>query len=136
MKLERIYQVLMGHLDKGFAAAPVVAPKQDYRTKGDPWIRVEFEPGETMGLEFGPDPVSFRKGLLRFLIYVPENSGRDRGLALSDELEELYRLYDPGGMFCSDPYTLTGDDDDKVNGFWHLEVRVPWQSSVEKVSNE
>lgn len=135
MNLEAIRQALMSHLDAGFDSAPVAAPNMDFTPPAGPWVRAEFEPGETFGAERGPSPASFRTGQLRLSVYAPENSGLATGLRLAGELEALFRLASPGGVICGDPWTKTipagADDDDEVQGYRRLEVRTPWQCLVE-----
>jgi len=134
MTLNAIRQALLGHLTAHFTSAPLSMPNQDFRIPKGPWVRVELDLGETFGLEKGPGAVSFRRGVLRLLVYARAGTGQRETLAICQELEALFRLADlpdADGVLCGDPWTCPGEEEDALEGYDHQEVRAPWQALVE-----
>jgi len=109
----------------------IYGPNERYRppTDGAVFIRHDYPVTNSEQLTIGaPGHNVWRdEGVFRLIVHAERGAGVDAGLALADQLADLFRGKEFGGVQTFAPSPAATDDDSENGNYFILAIAVPYQ---------
>jgi hypothetical protein len=124
--IERVFQTEME--DKWTSTNVVAYDNASIPTVKEPWVRMTLIPSDSETGSLGPNPITFRNGLLSLQVFTPLESGSRVAQQLADDFLAIFehQQYENTLFTYSGVATRIGDDG---FGWYQLNVLLDFQAT-------